>query len=190
VAATRVLVRGSCSDYRDFIFRYENVPSAQLAVRVPDRTAVSTTADECRCTAPEGMFAVSTVACVDKGARINACIHQCVHSLTLFTERRQVFKKASTRQLPSTSLAARLCAHLAQRTSSESTRKRIPSPTPTRWPRRLRSWSSSFASEGLNIVTLECEAVEYGTLLLEYSTRVFYMFVKQTISCSAGVRTI
>ena len=34
--------------------QYKTVPSRLLAVSVADRTAVLTTPDECRCTAPEG----------------------------------------------------------------------------------------------------------------------------------------
>ncbi len=35
--------------------QYHAVPYCQLAVRVPDRRAVTTTEDECRCTAPAGV---------------------------------------------------------------------------------------------------------------------------------------
>lgn len=36
--------------------QYQTVPSRLLAVRVPDRTVVSTTPDECKCVAPTGQY--------------------------------------------------------------------------------------------------------------------------------------
>ena len=147
ILAVEALLRLQTMSLADWDALYRDLPSCQVKVKVPDRSAIVTVDAETRCVAPDGLQAAVdvAVAAAPQGRRAGgtAFLRKCTRWTFIWP-----------------ASAGRSCARRGRRTVSESTQKQPTQSPQLRWPRLSATpWLPSAAK---NSMTPNEECLVFG----------------------------